>query len=205
MKRFQRFLSSVDPNEMKQFSRVASEWWNPKGPYQMLLRMNPVRVSFIRSHIPSTNLKKPFENLNILDIGCGGGFLSQSLKRLGANVTAVDANWENIQVAKAYDTSNINFIHGTAEDLQEQFDIVCGLEIVEHVTDPKEFIKTCSNLCKVFMVDIAWWIHVFFNHQQNFDFVFGYDCIGRTRFAMGTTRYSFFSKICYSKRTCSIS
>jgi 2-polyprenyl-6-hydroxyphenyl methylase/3-demethylubiquinone-9 3-methyltransferase len=122
------------------------------GPYAMLLRMNPVRVGYIRDQLNTSNLKLPLQGLKILDIGCGGGFLSQSLKRLGADVKAVDSNWENIQVAKAYDKSEIEFVHGTAEELLEageQFDVVCGLEIVEHVTDPEQFIQTCSKLCRV--------------------------------------------------------
>jgi 2-polyprenyl-6-hydroxyphenyl methylase / 3-demethylubiquinone-9 3-methyltransferase len=161
------FSTSVDPNEMKHFSKVANEWWNPRGPYHMLLRMNPLRVGYIRNHVVTQDIKKPFENMKILDIGCGGGFLSQSLHRLGGNVTAVDANWDNIQVAKAYDKSNINFLHSTAEELVEQgqsnqYDIVCGLEIIEHVTNPKEFVQICSRLCKVSRFNEAWWILVFF-------------------------------------------
>jgi 2-polyprenyl-6-hydroxyphenyl methylase/3-demethylubiquinone-9 3-methyltransferase len=162
-----RFSASVDPAEMERFSRVAQEWWNPDGPYAMLLRMNPVRVGYIRNTIPNTNPQFPFKDLKILDIGCGGGFLSQSLRRLGAQVTAVDANYENVQVAKAYDKSGIEFIHGTAEDLVEQdlkFDAVCGLEIVEHVTNPKEFVKTCSEICKVPRIHLAWWSSVLFYH-----------------------------------------
>jgi 2-polyprenyl-6-hydroxyphenyl methylase/3-demethylubiquinone-9 3-methyltransferase len=153
-----RFVStSVDPAEMQRFSRVASEWWNPMGPYAMLLRMNPVRVGYIRDQLPTKNNKLPLQGWRILDIGCGGGFLSQSLKRLGADIKAVDSNWENIQVAKAYDKSGIDFVHGTAEELMaqgEQFDVVCGLEIVEHVTDPAQFIQTCSRLCKVYEIDV---------------------------------------------------
>jgi 2-polyprenyl-6-hydroxyphenyl methylase/3-demethylubiquinone-9 3-methyltransferase len=147
--------TSVDPLEMARFSQQAKEWWNIKGPYSMLLRMNPVRVGYIRNYLigPNGTTSLPFKGLKMLDIGCGGGFLSQSLARLGAQVTAVDANLENIKVAQSYrGETNIQFIHGTAEELLEKkqdFDAVCGLEIVEHVVDPKKFIDTCSLLCKV--------------------------------------------------------
>ncbi|KAJ2996623.1 hypothetical protein HDV02_006321 [Globomyces sp. JEL0801] len=149
---------SVDEEEMKRFSITAKEWWNPNGPYAVLHRMNPVRINYIRKQLElpfiSTNTPAlPFKDRRILDIGCGGGFLSQSLARLGAKVTAVDANLENIQIAKSYNRSkDINFIHTTAESLLENgelFDAVCALEVIEHVTDPKEFVSVCKQLVKV--------------------------------------------------------
>ncbi|KAI8899460.1 S-adenosyl-L-methionine-dependent methyltransferase [Globomyces pollinis-pini] len=148
---------SVDEEEMKRFSITAKEWWNPNGPYAVLHRMNPVRINYIRKQLElpfiSTNTPAlPFKDRRILDIGCGGGFLSQSLARLGAKVTAVDANLENIQIAKSYNRSkDINFIHTTAESLLENgelFDAVCALEVIEHVTDPKEFVSVCKQLVK---------------------------------------------------------
>ncbi|KAJ3322589.1 Hexaprenyldihydroxybenzoate methyltransferase, mitochondrial [Boothiomyces sp. JEL0866] len=136
---------------MARFSAQASEWYNPTGPYALLHKMNPIRTQFIRQHLelfnPLSTPSKPFKGLNILDIGCGGGFLSNSLHRLGANVTGVDANYDNIQTAKQYNPQ-INFLHSKIEDLQTEFDVVVGLEILEHVTDPSAFVNECFRVTK---------------------------------------------------------
>lgn len=162
---FSRKLSgSVDNAEMARFSLVAKHWWDAEGPYAVLQRMNKTRTLYIRQALsqfnPNATLALPLKGMNILDIGCGGGFLSQSLTRLGANVVGADSNLDHINIAKAHDgAEKIEFIHTTAEELAEkglQFDSVCGLEIVEHVNDPAAFIQTCASLVKVdLLVTIA--------------------------------------------------
>ena len=143
-------MKSVNPAEMNRFSQQASQWFT-NGKYSILKRMNPIRTSYIRKFIPNYSLRNPFHNLNILDMGCGGGYLSQSLHNLGANVTAVDANIDNITQAKLNNSKEINFICSTAEELVEdgaKFDHVCALEIIEHVNDPRQFICDLSRLTR---------------------------------------------------------
>ncbi|KAI8820752.1 S-adenosyl-L-methionine-dependent methyltransferase [Fimicolochytrium jonesii] len=155
--------SSVDDSEIAKFNRAASEWWNPRGEYELLHRMNPVRVRYVRDEVFRSNLLKshspnaPFTGLRILDIGCGGGLLSEALARLGATVIGADAGFENIAIAKLHAQQdpmlrdNPTYLHTTAEQLvadNEIFDIVCALEIIEHVTNPRQFTHLCSSLTK---------------------------------------------------------
>lgn len=143
--------TSVDAEEMKRFAEQSKEWYNLKGPYEVLFRMNPLRTNYIRKRLNNNFSSSPLKNIQILDIGCGGGFLSNSLTRLGATVTGLDANPENILTAKANNRQNITFINSTAEELLlqgKQYDCVCALEVLEHVTDPKEFVKICNSLVK---------------------------------------------------------
>jgi 2-polyprenyl-6-hydroxyphenyl methylase/3-demethylubiquinone-9 3-methyltransferase len=143
--------NSVDAEEMKRFAEQSKEWYNLKGPYEVLFRMNPLRTNYITKKLNNKITASPLQNIKILDIGCGGGFLSNSLTRLGATVTGLDANRENILTAKANNRQNIEYINSTAEELLllgKQYDCVCALEIVEHVTDPKDFVKVCNALVK---------------------------------------------------------
>ncbi|KAI8585571.1 S-adenosyl-L-methionine-dependent methyltransferase [Geranomyces variabilis] len=159
---FSSTSASVNDAEIAKFAKAAAEWWNPKGEFEMLHRMNPVRVRYLRDMLarhagePVGAPAKPFEGLRILDIGCGGGLLSEALARLGATVVGADAAGENIAMAKIHAQQDpaltqLEYRHVTAEKLLEdgeQFDVVCALEIIEHVNNPKEFTRVCSQLVK---------------------------------------------------------
>ncbi|KAJ3024619.1 UNVERIFIED_CONTAM: hypothetical protein HDU68_007964 [Siphonaria sp. JEL0065] len=159
--------SSIDPAEVAKFAAASSEWWNPKGEFGMLHQMNPIRMQYIRTqaltHLSTLGQQItpafPFKGLKVLDIGCGGGLLSESLARLGADVTGLDASPENIAMATHHAgldpmlKENLKFRASTAEDLLAEvgagsFDLVCSLEVVEHVNSPKDFIGNCLDLVK---------------------------------------------------------
>ncbi|KAI8919926.1 S-adenosyl-L-methionine-dependent methyltransferase [Powellomyces hirtus] len=157
------YSTSVDESEIAKFSRAASEWWNPHGEFEMLHRMNPVRVRYVRDMVARLmqggevqSASNPFAGMRILDIGCGGGLLSEALARLGATVVGADAGEDNIKMAQIHAIQDpalksLEYRHITAEQLvedKEQFDIVCALEIIEHVVNPREFTRVCSQLVK---------------------------------------------------------
>ncbi len=147
-------ISSVATHEIEQFSKVAEHWWNEDGPFKPLHRLNPVRLLYIRdsllNHFKLTNQSTPLAGLKVLDIGCGGGLLSEPLARMGANVTAIDASPETIEIAKAHAASMglaIDYRCLAPEALiNEQFDVVFALEIVEHVADVAGFLESCARL-----------------------------------------------------------
>ncbi len=151
---------SIDPDEVAKFTAMAAEWWDPKGKFKPLHKFNPVRLGFIRDTIElhfnrSSSARKPFEGLRVLDIGCGGGLVSEPMTRLGASVTAVDASEANIKTAMTHAEQgglDIDFRAGTVEALIEAdepaFDVVLNLEVVEHVADPAQFLKDCASLVK---------------------------------------------------------
>ncbi len=140
--------SSVDPEEVERFSRIAGEWWNPNGKFKPLHRITPLRVQWIR------DMALPPTPCTLLDIGCGGGLVAEPMARLGLNVTAIDASERNIAVAKLHAEQsglNIDYRCTTAEalvDTQARFDIVLALEIIEHVADPAAFVASCAMLVK---------------------------------------------------------
>ncbi|HYD71620.1 MAG TPA: bifunctional 2-polyprenyl-6-hydroxyphenol methylase/3-demethylubiquinol 3-O-methyltransferase UbiG [Candidatus Binatia bacterium] len=148
---------TIDPAEVEKFSALAAEWWNPKGPFGALHRMNPVRLQYIRDlaaeHFSAEGLR-PLAGLNALDLGCGGGLVSAPLARMGAKVTAIDASEEAIGAARAYAGQaglDIDYRCMTAEALVEKgerFDLIAALEIVEHVADVKAFLAAASALVK---------------------------------------------------------
>lgn len=151
--------SSIDPEEVAQFSRIAEEWWDPKGKFKPLHEINPLRISYIKSqcedHFRSENQSLiPLGGLTLLDIGCGGGLICEPMARLGAEVTGIDASEKNIQTAALHaDQSALTIAYQscTAEHLVangKQYDIVLALEIVEHVTDAQAFINACAALVK---------------------------------------------------------
>ena len=149
--------NTINKEEIEKFSKIAEEWWNPTGKFKPLHKFNPIRISYIRDNITSSfklkNKRKPLEKVKILDIGCGGGLLSEPMSRLGAEVVGIDASEKNIQVAKLHAkksglnikyhcTSPENFITNT------KFDVILNMEIVEHVVDIDFFLKSCTKLLK---------------------------------------------------------
>ena len=150
-------MSSVNKKEIEKFSRMASEWWDPKGKFKPLHKFNPIRIKYIKeSIIENFKLKnkiKPLNKINILDIGCGGGLLSEPMQRLGANVTGIDASIKNIKIAKLHAQKNklkINYLCSSPEKLKtkKKYDVILNMEIVEHVDDLNFFLKSCSKLLK---------------------------------------------------------
>lgn len=149
--------STLDQAEIAKFSALAAEWWNPKGPFGALHRLNPVRLRFIREQCSrrfGTLAGRPLSGLKTLDIGCGGGLVSAPLSRMGADVTAIDASEEAIGAARAYATQGgltINYRCMTAEALvaeEAQFDLVTALEIIEHVADVRAFLQAAGALVR---------------------------------------------------------
>ena len=151
--------TSIDPAEVAKFEAMAAEWWDPEGKFKPLHMMNPVRLEFITREIAAhfgrdRAARRPFEGLRLLDIGCGGGLLSEPMARLGAAVVGADAAEGNIPVAQLHARQvglDIDYRHSTAEALEaagERFDVVLAMEIVEHVADPLEFLTSCQKLLK---------------------------------------------------------
>jgi 2-polyprenyl-6-hydroxyphenyl methylase/3-demethylubiquinone-9 3-methyltransferase len=150
--------ASVDPAEVARFTAMADEWWDPRGKFAPLHRFNPVRLGFIREQALARfgrdpKARAPFEGLRLLDIGCGGGLLSEPMRRLGFSVTAVDAGEANIAAAAAHAQSTglaIDYRCATAEALLAEaagpFDVILNMEVVEHVADPGAFLTTCVRL-----------------------------------------------------------
>ena len=150
-------MRSVNKKEIEKFSKMATEWWDPKGKFKPLHKLNPIRIKYIKENIINNfklkNKTKPLEKINILDIGCGGGLLSEPMQRLGANVTAIDASFTNIKIAKLHakkNKLNINYLCSSPEELKinKKFDVILNMEIVEHVEDVEFFLKSCSKLLK---------------------------------------------------------
>jgi 2-polyprenyl-6-hydroxyphenyl methylase/3-demethylubiquinone-9 3-methyltransferase len=151
-------LTTVNKIEIEKFSRMAQDWWNPNGQFKPLHLFNPARVSFIKdkliSHFKLNSIsEEPLKGLKILDIGCGGGLLSEPLSRLGAKVTGIDASNDNIKVAKIHSKEmnlNIEYICCPPENLNihNEFDVILNMEVVEHVSNLNLFINNCSKLIK---------------------------------------------------------
>lgn len=152
--------SSIDPAEVETFSRIAAEWWDPKGKFAPLHKFNPVRLAFIRDQAVyrfgrDAKARRPFEGLRLLDIGCGGGLLSEPMTRLGFQVTGVDASERNIGTASAHAAQqglDIDYRASTAEALLEAgeppFDVILNMEVIEHVADPAAYLQDCARLLK---------------------------------------------------------
>ena len=149
--------NTINKEEILKFSNLADEWWDPDGKFKPLHKFNPIRIKYIKNTIIKQfkikSKSKPFSNLKILDIGCGGGLLSEPMCRLGADVTGIDASDKNINIAKIHSKKNnlrINYICSSPEKLnvKNKFDVILNMEIVEHVEDVNFFLKSCSNLLK---------------------------------------------------------
>jgi len=150
-------MNSINKKEIEKFSKIAKEWWNPNGKFKPLHNFNPIRIKYIKDNIIKDfnikTLSKPFKNIKILDIGCGGGLLSEPMCRLGASVVGIDASKKNIEVAKFHAKKNglkIDYRIASPEKLKTniKFDVILNMEIVEHVEDIHFFIKESSKLLK---------------------------------------------------------
>jgi len=150
-------MTSVNKKEIDKFSKMADEWWDPEGKFKPLHKFNPIRIKYIKQNIISNfklkNKSRPLSGINILDIGCGGGLLSEPMSRMGANVTGIDASDKNIKIAKLHSKKNklkINYLCSSPEKLkiEKKFDVILNMEIVEHVEDIDFFLKSCSKLLK---------------------------------------------------------
>jgi 2-polyprenyl-6-hydroxyphenyl methylase/3-demethylubiquinone-9 3-methyltransferase len=149
--------NTINKQEIEKFSKIATEWWNPKGKFKPLHKFNPTRIKYIKHYIIQ-NFKlnvsnKPLKKINVLDIGCGGGLLSEPMCRLGADVVGIDASQKNIDIAKYHAKKNklkINYICASPETLKikKKFDVILNMEIVEHVEDINFFIKVSTKLLK---------------------------------------------------------
>ncbi len=151
--------TTVDAQEIEKFQAMAAEWWDPEGKFKPLHMLNPCRLDYITSQIAAEfdrdlTKAKPFKGLRILDIGCGGGLLSEPMARLGADVVGADAAERNIPVARVHAEQSglkIDYRHATAEALAadgEHFDAVLNMEVVEHVADPLAYLTACRLLLR---------------------------------------------------------
>ena len=151
-------MTTINKEEIQKFSSLAEEWWDVKGKFKPLHMFNPIRIEYITQMIKkyfkiSDKKINPFNELKILDIGCGGGLISEPMARLGANVTGIDASEKNTKIAQIHSEENnlkINYINSSPERLKEKekFDIILNLEIIEHVEDVNLYIDSCSKLLK---------------------------------------------------------
>lgn len=151
--------TTIDQAEVDRFTAMAAEWWNPAGKFKPLHKFNPVRIRYIRDKAAAhfgrdANSHKPLEGLRILDIGCGGGLLSEPMARMGATVIGADASERNIGIASTHAAQTgvaVDYRAVTAEQLAaegEKFDIILNMEVVEHVSDVDFFITTCASMVK---------------------------------------------------------
>ncbi len=141
-------MSNVDPNEIHKFSDIASTWWDPKGPMKPLHALNPHRLDYIQQHSKLVNQR-------VLDVGCGGGLLSEAMAKQGALVTGIDMSEKALNAAKAHAEQggvNVDYLHTTAEALAQSkpapFDVITCLEMLEHVPDPQSIVNACVECLK---------------------------------------------------------
>ena len=151
--------TTIDQAEVDRFSAMAAEWWDPTGKFRPLHKFNPVRIGYIRDKVcekfsRDPRSHRPLEGLRVLDIGCGGGLLSEPIARMGATVLGADASEKNIAIAKIHAEQSgviVDYRAVTAEALaadDEKFDVVLNMEVVEHVSDVPFFIETCATMVK---------------------------------------------------------
>ena len=150
-------MSTINKKEIEKFSRIADEWWDIEGKFKPLHKFNPLRIKYIKdatiAHYKTNSKLQPLKNIELLDIGCGGGLLSEPMCRLGARVTAIDASQKNIDVASYHSKKNklkIKYLCSSPEkiNLNKKFDVILNMEIVEHVDDLNFFLKKSTHLLK---------------------------------------------------------
>ena len=150
-------MSTINKKEIEKFSKIADEWWDIEGKFKPLHKFNPLRIKYIKdttiAHFKINSKLQPLKNIELLDIGCGGGLLSEPMYRLGAKVTAIDASQKNIDVASYHSKKNnlkINYLCSSPEkiNLNKKFDVILNMEIVEHVDDINFFLKKSTQLLK---------------------------------------------------------
>jgi len=151
--------STADAQEIANFTRMAEQWWDPRGKFRPLHQINPLRTQFVVENAArhfgfDGGAEKPLSGLDIIDVGCGGGILSEQMAALGANVTAIDAGAKNIEIAKIHAKKSgldINYQNILPEDMAlegKRFDIVLNMEIIEHVSDTEAFMAASTKLLK---------------------------------------------------------
>jgi len=151
--------TTIDESEVDRFSRMAADWWNPTGKFKPLHKFNPVRLTYIRQTVIEhfgldAGTARPFDGLRLLDIGCGGGLLSEPMARLGAEVVGADASETNIEIARLHAGQSgldIDYRATTSEALEaagESFDVVLNMEVVEHVSDVDLYMKSCAAMVR---------------------------------------------------------
>ncbi|MAH89836.1 MAG: bifunctional 3-demethylubiquinol 3-O-methyltransferase/2-polyprenyl-6-hydroxyphenol methylase [Candidatus Pelagibacter sp.] len=150
-------MTTVNQEEIQKFSKLAEEWWDVSGKFKPLHMFNPVRIEYIlektSGHFNRTDKRLPLKGLKFLDIGCGGGLMSEPMCRLGADVTGIDASMKNIKIAETHSKENnlnINYLNTSPEKIKEseKFDVILNLEIVEHVENVDLYFKSCAKLLK---------------------------------------------------------
>ena len=150
-------MSTINKKEVEKFSKIADEWWDIEGKFKPLHKFNPLRIKYIKettiAHFKTNSKLQPLKNIELLDIGCGGGLLSEPMCRLGAKVTAIDASQKNIDVASYHSKKNnlkIKYFCSSPEkiNLNKKFDVILNMEIVEHVDDLNFFLKKSTQLLK---------------------------------------------------------
>ncbi len=149
--------TTINKEEIQKFSKLADEWWDVNGKFKPLHMFNPVRLEYIKDvitqHFKITKKTNILDNLNILDIGCGGGLISEPMSRLGANVTGIDASEKNIKIAQIHSKKNnlnIKYLNKSPEQMKDynKFDVILNLEVVEHVENVNLYIESCNKLLK---------------------------------------------------------
>ena len=151
--------TTVNPEEVARFTAMADAWWDPTGKFRPLHQLNPARIQFIKDNVCrhfglDANADLPFKGLDVLDVGCGGGLLSEPMARLGANMTSIDAGEKNVEIAKIHAAQtglDIDYRNVLPEDLAREgkrFDVVLNMEVIEHVADPELFMDASSSVLK---------------------------------------------------------
>jgi 2-polyprenyl-6-hydroxyphenyl methylase/3-demethylubiquinone-9 3-methyltransferase len=153
------FSPSVEPAEIEKFSALAADWWNPQGKFAVLHKFNPLRLAYIREQVTARFARDPFARqpyagLKFLDVGCGGGLLSEPAARLGAEVTAIDPSERNIKTAMVHaqeQALSIDYRVATVETLAAEgrtFDVILNMEVIEHVNEPGKFVRACASMLR---------------------------------------------------------